>query len=162
MSQKPNQERPPLRAVQSERMVGAPDFPVPSDSVNEASVQQIWEIVRKSTDVITALREENGILRSELSALRKSEHVLQDRVHDLLDRIDQLEQAADSYQPSTKASMPPQTDRVEDGLERKRTRNSGSRSTTITITIQDNPESDLERRVSDLVHTLVEELKRGS
>jgi hypothetical protein len=161
MSQQPNQERQPLRAVQGEPTVGAPKRSVPETEIEEdASVQQVRNVVRKSTDVIVALREENQILRNELAALRRSEQKLQESVADFLGRIDQLEKAASETAAEPPSAGPVPVDRVEDSLQRSSTPGA-RRTTTITITIQDDQRTGLEQRVSDLVHSLVEELKRG-
>lgn len=164
MAQRPSSERSHLRAVQGERVGAAqPGQPTPDQEFSEGSTpQQVWDIVRKSTDVIVALREENSILRNEIASLRKSENVLQERLKDLLDRIDQVESTRQFNASESVIDAPRRVERRSDetsntsGVEQR-----GSRTTTITITIQDDCRSDMERRVSDLVHSLVEELRRG-
>lgn len=163
MSQQPSSERSHLRAVQGERATPQQPADIPNDTIppEGATVQHIWDIVRKSTDVIVALREENSLLRNELAALRKSEHVLQDRLEDLLSRIDELEQGRKAV-PSSASSRQP-IDSTEDSLNvgLASPTPSSTRTTTITITIQDDARSSLERKVSSLVNSLVEELQRG-
>lgn len=163
MSQKSSSERSPLRAVSGERNATSHLTDSNGDNPPEgATVQHIWDIVRKSTDVIVALREENAILRNELSVLRKGESVLQERLQDLLSRIDQLESVKRSNDSKPTLAVHSPSDKVEDSFQRSGGNGSrGCRTTTITITMQDDTRSDLENRVSGLVHSLVEEIKRG-
>ena len=105
-----------------------------------ASVTQIWDLVRKSTDVIVALREENAILRNELHSLRKSESQLQDRISEFLDRIETLERGQRSAPPRGRDDSGVQIDRLEDSLKTTQppTTTSDDHSVTITINIKDN------------------------
>jgi len=155
----PNKDRPPLRALSGSG----------SDSGGEenvgASVQQIWELVRKSTDVIVALREENGILRSELSALRKSEQQLQDRLQDFLERIDTLERKQSSSEaPKGRDTSGQQIDRLEDSLVRNPT-NDGDDDVKITITVKDNRKkassttTEIDQAVKDIIDAAATAIK---
>lgn len=137
-----------------------------------ASVTQIWDLVRKSTDVIVALREENGILRNELSSLRKSESQLQDRVAEFLDRIETLERNGKSAPPRGRDDSGPQIDRLEDSLKTQPpTTTEDDNTVTITITIKDNrprlPKNDVGfddavRDIVDAVSTAIKTRMTGS
>ena len=155
MAQQPSKDRPPLRAVSGSDSGG-------EDNV-EASVQQIWELVRKSTDVIVALREENGILRNELAALRKSEQQLQDRLQDFLERIDVLERNHRSEAPKARDTAGQQIDRLEDSLVRAPTDKSDD-EVTITISVKDSRKgapkgTDIDGAVRDIIDAAASAIK---
>ena len=159
MGQQPKKDRPPLRAVNT----GKPDAPdtkgpeMPKDEENvEASVQQIWELVRKSTDVIVALREENGILSNELASLRRSEMQLQDRIQDFLERIDTLERNQGNIAPASEDTSVKQIDRLEDKLETGATEASDGRNVTITINIRDDRPSGSEDPMDQDVRNIID------
>lgn len=155
----PNKDRTPLRAVSGKGSDSGGEENV------EASVQQIWELVRKSTDVIVALREENGILRNELSALRKSEQQLQDRLQDFLERIDTLERRQSSSEaPKGRDTSGQQIDRLEDSLVRNPT-NDGDDDVKITITVKDNRKkaastnTEIDQAVKDIIDAAATAIK---
>lgn len=166
---KPHQEDP------ADRPYDMPDSGRPEMHEGiEASMKQMWEIVRKSTDVIVALREENAILRSELSALRKSERQMHDRLEEFLQRIATLE---DQRAKPEMAEGPSTTsiDRLEDRVvelpgdfsdsgEAQRSQNAGKvlaatsqvpRNITITVTIRDDERSVGADQVDSTVRSIV-------
>lgn len=165
MAQKSSSERASLHAVTGERNAAQrlPDHQSELTLPEGATAQHVWDIVRKSTDVIVALREENALLRNELSVLRKGEAVLQDRLQDLLSRIGELESARKSKVVSAEshAAPSPEETKIAPEFSSGGSGMRGCRTTTITITMQDDNRSELEQRVSGLVHSLVEEIKRG-
>jgi len=178
MSQQSQPERPSMRSYSSEnpeRPIDVPD--TGSSDVNdgiESSMKQMWEIVRKSTDVIVALREENAILRSELSALRRSERQMHDRLEEFLQRIATLEDQ--HAKPITGTDPNPlQIDRLEDKLveyradeteigESPQGRSMGKivpakqvapRNITITVTIKDEERTVGAEAVDSTVRSIV-------
>ena len=170
MAQQPKKDRPPLRAVNTGKKESMDpeekktDGPIDEEDVG-ASVQQIWELVRKSTDVIVALREENGILSNELASLRRSEMQLQDRIEDFLERIDTLERNIGDVSPMAKDTTTKQIDRLEDKLERGMTDSSDGRNVTITITIRDDhpqggPDDPLDEDVRSIIDAASSAVKR--
>ncbi|MBI2793172.1 MAG: hypothetical protein HYX66_00805 [Ignavibacteria bacterium] len=140
----------------------------------EASMKQMWEIVRKSTDVIVALREENAILRSELSALRKSERQMHDRLEEFLQRIATLEEQR-ARPEMAEAPNTVSIDRLEDKVvelpgdfsdsgEAQKDRKAGKvlavpsqvpRNITITVTIRDDERSVGADQVDSTVRSIV-------
>ena len=164
MAQQPKKEGPVLHEGTGRDSKG-PAGTGGSESV-DASVQQIWDLVRKSTDVIVALREENAILRNELSALRKSEGQLQDQIQGFLDRIETLERQQESAPPRGMAPNDGAIDRLEDSLKTKPPSNGDdSRTVTVTITINDNkpspakPSDDVDDAVRDVMDALTKAIK---
>ena len=161
MAQQPKKDRPPLRAVSTGKKEAMDpekkktDGPIDEENVG-ASVQQIWELVRKSTDVIVALREENGILSNELASLRRSEMQLQDRIEDFLERIDTLERNVGDVGPMAKDTTTKQIDRLEDKLDRGMTDSSDGRNVTITITIRDDSPDGPRDRMDDDVRSIID------
>lgn len=155
----PSQDRPPLRAVPGDQRgsgTGSGGGSEPPD-LNEASVQQIWDLVRKSTDVIVALREENAMLRSELSALRKSEQVLQDRLQDFLERIDTLERQARHDTIRGKDESTEKIDRLEDSLTVPQAMaDPDERNVTITINIKEQNPRRTDDGINDTLQQIVE------
>ena len=158
MSQPSSQDRPPLRAVAGEqRGTSAGGSGSEPPDLNEASVQQIWDLVRKSTDVIVALREENSILRNELSALRKSEQVLQDRLQDFLERIDTLERQARHEPFRGQDDSGPQIDRLEDSLPVEHAAPAEDvRNVTITINIKEQNPKGRDTEIDDALKQIVD------
>jgi len=158
MAQKPNHDRPPLRAVSTGSGTGAD-----GEETVGASVQQIWELVRKSTDVIVALREENGILRNELASLRKSEQQLQDRLQDFLERIDVLERQHRTEAPKGRDTSGQQIDRLEDSLVRAPIDTTDD-EVKITITVKDSRKAprtgtEIDEAVRDIIDAAATAIK---
>ncbi len=154
MSKQSSHEQTPLRAVTTDREVRETDSTWTDGFTDGNSVQQIWEIVRKSTDVIASLREENAILRSELAAIRKSEQVMQERVQGFLSRIEQLEKAP---MRAVNPIPSPGVDRVED---REKSPSRYSSKSKITITIEDNEAAGAQARINEAVHRLIDEIRK--
>lgn len=146
MAQRPEKGRTPLRAVPGKQASEEPELPAGLEGLDgneDISIQKIWELVRKSTDIIVALREENAILRNEVSSLRKSENTLQDRIQDFLGRIETLERVQYSepeVQPKMSAK---QIDRLEDRLQTAAPQPSKGSNVTITISINNDGGVDI-------------------
>lgn len=151
MAQRPEKGRTPLRAVSGLQSSDGPELPASLESLEgneDISIQKIWELVRKSTDIIVALREENAILRNEVSSLRKSETTLQDRIQDFLGRIETLERVQYSEPEVMPKMSAKQIDRLEDRLQTPTPQRSTTGSNvTITISINSDGGVDVDSKV---------------
>ena len=155
MAQRPEKGRAPLRAVSGKQKPEESELPAgmgESDGGEDISIQKIWELVRKSTDIIVALREENAILRNEVSSLRKSETTLQDRIQDFLGRIETLERVQYA-EPDVPARMSAkQIDRLEDSMKPEPRQPQGpppatGSKVTITITVENDGSVNVDNTV---------------